>query len=67
MRSSGYVCAGVLSQDAVNQRLVPNVAAPGFCAEAVQHLRIQPDRNELPSVGTDWRPPDTSHRAKLFV
>ena len=41
MRSSGYVCAGVLSQDAVNQRLVPNVAAPGFCAEAVQHLRAR--------------------------
>ena len=67
LHSSGYVRANVLSQDAVNQRLVSNVAAPGFCAEAVQYLRIQPDRNELPSVGSDWWPPYTGHRAKLFV
>jgi hypothetical protein len=65
VRPSGYRRTDVFSQDAVNQCLVPDVAAPGFCAEAVQHLRIQPDRNELPSVGADWRPPDTSHRATL--
>jgi hypothetical protein len=65
--SSGYVGANVVSQDAVNQRLVPNIAAPGFSAEAVQHLRIQPDRNELPSLRANRRPPDTAHRAQLFV
>jgi len=65
--SSRDARADVLSQDAVDQRLVPDVAAPGFCAEAFQHIRIEPDRNELPSVGSDWRPPDTSHPAKLFV
>jgi hypothetical protein len=63
MCSSGDVRADVLSQNAVNQRLIPNVATPGFCAESVQHLRVQADRDELSSVGTDWRSPDTSHRA----
>ena len=39
-RRLGDVVARVLSEDAVNQRLVPNAVALGFCPETLQDVWI---------------------------
>ncbi len=59
--------ARVLSEDAINQGLVPHVVALGFCSEALQDVGIETDRNQLTCGVANWGTADSSHRAKLFV
>jgi hypothetical protein len=62
MYRSGDPGANVCGEHTVNERLVADPEASGLGAEAVQDLRVQPDRNELSSLGTDRGPTDTAHR-----
>lgn len=65
--SSGNVLADVLRQHAMNQCLVADVSAPRFRAEALQHLRIEANRDEPPRMCPKRGPPDAPHRAELCV
>ena len=58
--------ARVLSEDPINQRLVPNVVTLGFCSEALQDVGIETDRNQLTCGVANRGTADSSHRAKLF-
>jgi hypothetical protein len=51
----------------VNQGLVANLEAFGLRPEAVEHLGIEPDRDELPGLAADRRPPDATHGAELCL
>ena len=66
-RNSGDMRAHVFRQDPMNERLVPDVATPGFPPEALQHLWIQADGNKSPCARANRRPTDSSHRAELSV
>ena len=57
----------MLREHAMNERLVANLEALRLGTEAVQYLRVQTDRDELPCLAAKWRPPDAAHRPQLPV
>lgn len=55
----------VLREDAMNQRLVAQIAAPGFHSKAFEHFGVEANGNEPPGLCPKWGAPDAPHRAEL--
>jgi hypothetical protein len=66
-RPSGHVLAYVLSQDAIDERLVSHLPALGFLSEANEHVWVQADCDEAPVAFAEWGATHTSHHSQLFA
>ena len=64
---SGHVLAYVLSQDAIDERLVSHVSALGFFPETDEHFWVQANRDEAPARLAERWPTHTSHRSQLIA
>jgi hypothetical protein len=58
---SGYVLAYILSQDAIDERLVSHVSAFGFFSETGEHFWVQANRDEAPVPFAERWPTHTSY------
>lgn len=64
---SGHVLANVLSQNAIDERLVSHVSALSFFPETDEHFWVQANRDEAPVPLAERWPTHTSHHSQLFA
>ncbi len=64
-RSGAPHACDVFREEVVNEGLVAQASPFGLTPDRVEHLGVDPDRDQSPGRGPEGRPPDSSHRPDL--